>query len=227
MKNALLTLLFLLFCCRPLPAQNVIQHQRGDDLKQYLLDSVKFIAGDYTAGFVKFRDGSNARGPINISTIEQRIYFINPEGEVQVLTNEEQVRYVTLGSRMFIKSRYGYVELVAAVGDVSLGVVRRVSFLESKKTGAFGTNAETSSVTSVSSIYDSGNRFTLGVNQETPYLYKVIPYFYKGEKVLLSNKKNLVKCFPDKKDFIETYLNEHSVDFANPDELTALFEAMK
>ena len=87
-----------------------IQHQRGDDLKEYLLDSVKFVVPEYTAGFVKFRDGSFARGPVNISTIEQRIYFVNPEGEVQVLVNEDQVSYVTFAGRTFIKSRYGYVE---------------------------------------------------------------------------------------------------------------------
>ena len=222
-----LSFLLLLCCCGPLQAQDVIHHQRGDDLKEYLLDSVKFIAADYIAGFVKFRDGSFARGPVNISTIEQRIYFINPDGEVQVLANEDQVSHVFFGKRTFIKSRYGYVEQLATVENVALGAVRRVTFLESKKTGAFGTNAETSSVTSVSSIFDSGNRYSLGVNQNTPYLYKVIPYLCKNGKVLLSNKKNLLKCFPDKKDFLENYLNDHSVNFEKLEDMTALFEALQ
>ncbi|MBQ1679865.1 MAG: hypothetical protein II068_02020 [Bacteroidales bacterium] len=222
-----LSVLLVCACCAMQAQAQDIQHQRGDDLKEYLPDSVKFVVPEYTAGFVKFRDGSFARGPVNISTIEQRIYFVNPEGEVQVLVNEDQVSYVTFAGRTFIKSRYGYVEPIDKAGDISLGVVRRVSFLESKKTGAFGTNAETSSVTSVSSIYDSGLRYTLGVNQDTPYRYKVIPYLLKGEKVLLSNKKNLLKCFPDRKDFIEGYLKEHAVDFEKTDDVTALFEALK
>lgn len=204
-----------------------IQHQRGDDLKEYLLDSVKFVAPDYSAGFVKFKDGTSARGPVNVSTIDQRIYFVNPEGEVQVLVNEDQVSYVTFAGRTFIKSRYGYVEPIDKAGDVSLGVVRRVSFLESKKTGAFGSSAETVAVTSVNSFYDSGNRYNLGTNQNTPCRYKVIPYFMKGEKVLLSNRKNLLKCFPDRKDFIEEYLKEHVVDFEKFDDVSVLFEALK
>ena len=69
--------------------------------------------------------------------------------------------------------------------------------------------------------------YTLGVDKETPFLYKVIPYFYKNDKVLLSNKKNLIKCFPEKKAFIETYLNEHSVDFEKAEDVSALFEALK
>ena len=218
----------LIFCCCSAQAQTQdIQHQRGDDLKEYLLDSVKFVAPDYSAGFVKFKDGTSARGPVNVSTIDQRIYFVNPEGEVQVLVNEDQVSYVTFAGRTFIKSRYGYVEPIDKAGDVSLGVVRRVTFLENKKTGAFGSSAETVAVTSVNSFYEGGTRYNLGTNQNTPCRYKIIPYFLKGEKVLLSNKKNLLKCFPDRKDFIEGYLKEHAVDFEKTDDVTALFEALK
>ena len=89
MKRILVALLLLTGCYGAF-AQDVIKHQRGEDLQQYLLDSVKFVSKDYTSGFVKFRDGSHAMGPVNISTIEQRIYFINPEGEIQVLANEDQ-----------------------------------------------------------------------------------------------------------------------------------------
>lgn len=225
MKRILVALLLLTGCYGAF-AQDVIKHQRGEDLQQYLLDSVKFIAKDYTAGFVKFRDGSHARGPINISTIEQRIYFINPEGEVQVLTNEDQVSYVTFSGRTFIKSSYGYVELLTTTDKASLGAVRRVTFLESEKKGAFGMASQTTSISSVNSYFEGGNMYTLGVNQDTPYKYKVIPYFYRNEKVLMSTRKNLIKCFPEKKAFIEAYLKEHAVDFEKLEEVSQLFDAV-
>ena len=71
MKRILVALLLLTGCYGAF-AQDVIKHQRGEDLQQYLLDSVKFVSKDYMSGFVKFRDGSHAMGPVNISTIEQR-----------------------------------------------------------------------------------------------------------------------------------------------------------
>lgn len=226
MKIRFILLLSLFFCCS-LSAQEVIHHQRGDDLQQYLLDSVKFVAGEYQAGIIKFKDGSFSRGPIDISTVEQRVYFINPEGEIQVLANEDQVDYVSMKGRTFIKSKYGYVELIETEGDVALGAVRRVTFLEAAKKGAYGSTSQTTSVTTVTSFQDAGVMYTLGVNQDTPFLYKVIPYFYKNGKVMLSNKKNLIKGFPDKKAFIETYLKEHSVDFEDLEDLTALFKALE
>lgn len=225
MKKILLFLCFLA-CGSALQAQDVIQHQRGDDLHEYLLDSVKFIAKDYTAGFVKFKDGTSARGPVNISTIEQRIYFINPAGEVQILTNEDQVSYVTFSGRTFIKSKYGYVELVKSHEEGALGAVRRVTFLEAEKKGAYGSTSETTSVASVGTFFEAGNMYTLGVNQNTPYRYKVIPYLYKGDKVLMSSKRNLLKCFPDKKGFIESYLKDNPVDFENMDDMSRLFEVL-
>lgn len=227
MKRSISLLTVLLFCCLSLPAQNVIQHKKGDDLKQYLLDSIKFISEDYQSGFVKFRDGSSARGPVNISTIEQRIYFINPSGDVQVLVNEDQVSYVTFSGRTFIKSKYGYLELLATVDEAAMGVVRRVTFLEADKKGAYGSSSQTTSVSTVTSFQEAGVMYTLGADKETPFLYKVLPYFYKNDKVLLSNRKNLIKCFPEKKAFIETYLNEHSVDFEKAEDVSALFEALK
>jgi hypothetical protein len=227
MKKCFILILALLGFCCTLSAQDVIHHKRGEDLQQYLLDSIKFVLPGYQSGIVKFKDGTFARSPLNISTIEQRIYFLNPSNEVQVLTNEDQVVYVFIDRRSFLKSRYGYVEKMETIGDVSLGAVRRVSFLETEKKGAYGAPTQTSSVTTIGSIQEGGVMYTLNVDQTTPFLYKVLPYLCKEDKILLPNKKNLIKCFPDKKETIESYLKEHSVDFESLDDMKQLFEALR
>ena len=146
---------------------------------------------------------------------------------MQVLANEDQVVYVFMNGRSFLKSRYGYVEKLASIDDIALGAVRRVSFLETEKKGAYGSSAQTSSVTTVGAIQESGVMYTLNVDQTTPFLYKVIPYLCKEDKILLSNKKNLIKCFPDRKEAIENYLKEHSVDFESLEDMQQLFEALR
>ena len=146
---------------------------------------------------------------------------------MQVLTNEDQVVYVFMNGRSFLKSRYGYVEKLASIGDIALGAVRRVSFLETEKKGAYGAPTQTSSVSTINSIQEGGIMYTLNVDQTTPFLYKVIPYLCKENKILLSNKKNLIKCFPDRKEAIESYLKEHSVDFESLEDMQQLFEALR
>jgi len=214
----------LLLCGTTLSAQDVVSHQRGEDLQQYLLDSVKFVVPDFQAGVIIFNDGTFSRGPINISTIEQRIYFVSPEGDYQVLTNEDQVTRATIRNRTFIKSKYGYVELLRTNEDVSLGAVRRTSFFETEKKGAYGMASQTTSVTTIGTIQQNGTMYTLGVDQKTPFKYKVIPYLYKDNRVLMSNKKNFQKCFPSKKAEIDAYLKDHNVDFENMEDVTALYE---
>lgn len=219
----LLSLIFTVFTAR---AQDVVHHQRGEDLQQYLLDSVKFVSPEFQAGVITFSDGGFSRAPVNISTIEQRVYFISPEGQYQVLADEDQVRRVSIKGRTFIKSKYGYVEILQTDGDVSLGAVYRTSFFETEKKGAYGMASQTTSVTTIGTIQANGTMYTLGVDQSTPFKYKVIPYLYKDGKVYISNKKNFQKCFPDKKAFLEEYLTGHTVDFENLDDVRALYDAL-
>ena len=219
--------LLLLLCCTTLSAQdNVVSHKRGEDLQQYLLDSIKFVVPDFKSGVIVFNDGTFSRGPINISTIEQRIYFISPEGEYQVLTNEDQVARATIYNRTFIKSKYGYVELVRNDGDVALGAVRRTSFFETEKQGAYGMASQTTSVTTIGSLQTNGTMYTIGVDQKTPFKYKVIPYLYKDGKVLMTTKKNFQKCFPAKKAEIDAYLKDNSVNFEDMEDVTGLYNAL-
>ncbi len=228
MKKICLSLILLLGIA-PLFAQNqgVIHHERGEDLQQYLLDSVKFVVPEFQSGIITFQDGSYSRGPVNISTIEQRVYFIATNGEKQVLTNEDQVSRVSIKGRTFIKSKYGYVELLATEGDIALGAVRRVSFFETEKKGAYGMVSQTTSVTTIGSLQQNGTMYTLGIDQNTPFKYSVSPYLYKNSRIYLSNKKNFLKCFPDKKAEIEQYLKDNNVDFEKLEDVEALFNALK
>ena len=227
MKKNILTLILLLGAATlSAQEQNVIHHERGEDLQQYLLDSIKFVIPEFESGIITFHDGNFSRGPVNISTIEQRVYFIGTDGKYQVLTNEDQVSRVSIKGRTFIKSKYGYIDLLKMNGDVALGAVRRVSFFETEKKGAYGMVSQTTSVTTIGTFQQGGQMYTLGVDQTTPFKYSVTPYLYKNSKAYLSNKKNFQKCFPDKKEAIEQYLKAHSVDFENINDVTALFEAL-
>ena len=226
MRRIYLLVILIFCCCTALPAQDVVHHQRGEDLQQYLLDSVKFVIPDFQSGIITFRDGSYSRGPVNISTIEQRVYFVAPDGNYQVLTDEDKVARVSVKGRTFIKSQYGYVELLDTQGDVALGAVRRTSFFETEKKGAYGMVSQTTSVTTIGTMQTNGTTYTLGVDQATPFKYKIIPYLYRNDKVYMSTRKNFLKCFPDRKADIESYLKEHYVDFESIEDVTELFNSL-
>ena len=208
-------------------AQNVIQHKKGEDMTQHMLDSVKYVLPDFTAGIVIFRDGRTANGPLNISTISQKLLFISPQGEIQEVLNQNNIDRVSVKGRSFVQTKQGFVELLDIADNVILGSVKRVKFLESEKKGAFGTTSETTSVTTISSITTEGQRYELAQNVNTPYTYRVTPYLGRNGKFSYATKKYIMKCFPSKQDQIEAYLQEHKVDFENLDDVRALFEYLK
>ena len=61
---------------------------------QRMLDSVKYILPEFTAGMVIFKNGEQSNGAININTIDQKIHFIDPKGEILVITNNDDVSRV-------------------------------------------------------------------------------------------------------------------------------------
>jgi hypothetical protein len=208
-------------------AQDIIQHQKGEDMAQHILDSIKYVLPDFTAGIVIFKDGRTANGPLNISTITQKLLFISPEGEIQVAYNQNTIDRVSVKGRSFVQTNQGFVELLDMVDDVILGCVKRVKFLESEKKGAFGTSSQTSSVTSISSITADGQIYELAQNVKTPYIYSVTPYLGRNGKFSYATKKYMLRCFPSKKNEIEAYLKENKVDFENLEDVRALFEYLK
>ena len=123
---------------------------------QKMLDSVKYILPEFTAGMVIFKNGEQSNGAINISTIDQKIHFIDPKGEILVITNNDDVSRVFAKGRTFLNSRYGYVELYETIGDIFMGEVRRVGFISEDKVGAFGSKSQTTAIQTVNSVQTSG-----------------------------------------------------------------------
>ena len=194
---------------------------------QRMLDSVKYILPEFTAGMVIFKNGEQSNGAINISTIDQKIHFIDPKGEILVITNNDEVSRVFAKGRTFLNSRYGYVELYETIGDIFMGEVRRVGFISEDKVGAFGSRSQTTAIQTVNSVQTSGGYMVDFEKQKnSPYTYKKIPYVCRKGLFLAVSKKTIQKCFPDKKEIIEQYIKEKDPNLGNVDEVREMFKTI-
>lgn len=225
MKKIFSIALFL-FMVSGLAAQTVT-HKNSDDLNALLLDSVKYVQPEFAAGRVIFKNGEQSNGAINISTVDQKVHFIDPNGKILVISNNDEVSKVLIKGRTFMNSRYGYIELHDLNGDILFGELRRVTFLEEEKTGAFGSKSQTTAITSINSVNAGGYMVDLSQYRNTPYMYKKVPYLCRKGLFYIASKKIMQRCFPSKKEFIETYCKENDVNFSNVEEVRALFNALK
>ena len=194
---------------------------------QMMLDSVKYVMPEFVTGTIVFDNGEQYIGPINIFTVTQRIHFKNENGEVMELTNNLDVSSVFIKGRTFLNSRYGYVEVYEAYGDIFMGEIRSVNIIAEAKEGAFGSKSQTTSIQTVNLMEKpNGGWMDLSGGKKVPYSYKKIPYVYKKGTFQKANKKFFLKNFAAKKGFIEDYTQSNDTDFDNVMDVRKLFRAV-
>lgn len=204
-----------------------IRHATNDELSHYILDSVKYVSKDFLPGVVTFVDGSSSRGALNIATINQKVLFVDTDGKIKELVNNDQVSRVTIGRRSFVRNRDFYVEIIELAGDVAIGMLHRVSIFETQKQGAYGKVSETTSIKTITCVQDAGMTYDFESTLTTPVLYRQVPYLYRNNQFLIPTKKAFIKCFPDSKAEIEEYVKANKVDFEKYNDVKALFDAVK
>ena len=194
---------------------------------QKMLDSVKYVLPEFAAGMVLFNNGERSNGAININTIDQKVHFVDTKGEILVISNNEEVSRVFVKGRSFMNSRYGYIEIYETSGDVFIGELRKVGFISEDKVGAFGSKSQTTAIQSVNSVQTTGGYMVdFEKQRNTPYIYKKIPYLCRKGMIQTVTKKTLQKSFPDKKEFIEQYMDEHKPNLNDVEDAREMFKAI-
>ena len=220
----------ILFACSFVYAQRQ-NFMYPDKKSMELFDSVKFVNDKFYTGIAVSKDGKQSVGTMNICTIDQRIHFIDAQGDTLVIKHNEEVDRAYILGKAYINSKYGYVKILEMVGDVAVCELKLVEIHVDAPSGAYGLKTQTSSVKTLTSMDLSsegmaGHTLNLEQEREKPFAYSRKPFIYAKGNVYPATKKQLMKCFPKKKDFIEAYVKEHDTNFNAVDPVVELFKAV-
>ena len=236
MKKVLIGFLLLL-CAVSMNAQKTT-FMNVDRTSRMFYDSVLYVNPQFYPGVVISVDGKQSSGPINICTVNQKLYFINPESDTLMVTNQENIDRVYILGKAFVNSKYGFVEMLETAGDVTLCELRITEIYTDAAPDAYGlkTHTKSSKVLTSYQVGDVGaflNCTTMGplmshnINEEFSFTYSKKPFLMvKGEAYPLT-KKSLIKYFPKQKQFIEEYLKEHNTNIHSVAPVLELFNALK
>lgn len=195
-----------------------------NQFEESLPDSIKYVMPAFGQGVIVYKDGSHARGLFNISTVDQSLRFKEANGTEKILINVGQVDRVTISSVAFLNAQEMFLGVVDYYNnDVILCVNKRLVF-DDRKTGGYGLSSASSSIQTVGTTSQTGNTYTY---TNIKYEVKETPYLYKKGRLYACTKKNITKFFPDKKEAVESYLQENKVDFSNYKQVEALMEVLK
>lgn len=226
MKKVLIGFLLLL-CAVSMNAQKTT-FMNVDRTSRMFYDSVLYVNPQFYPGVVISVDGKQSSGPINICTVNQKLYFINPESDTLMVTNQENIDRVYILGKAFVNSKYGYMQLLETAGDVTLCELRITVIHTDAAPGAYGTKNQTSATKALTyAEWSSSLLLHLDINADMAFSYSKKPFlFVKGEAYPVT-QKNLVEYFPEHKMFIEQYLKEHNTNIHSVAPVLELFSALK
>ena len=218
MKNVLLALALLL------PFAGSAQVNSQARFEASLPDSIKYVLPAFGKGRVVYSNGEFSLGTFNICTVDQSLRYLD-DGQELSLVGIDEVDRVTIGGVLFLRRQNGFYGIVDQMDEVCLCVQKRIEF-DDTKSGAFGQRSATTSIQELRNIHtESGMDFDL--RGEVRYKLTEKPILYRNGRFYAPSKKQLLKLFPDKKTFIERYLQDNKTDFNDYGSLAALFEALK
>ena len=142
-KLLLVSVILLSVSCIYAQRQNFMYPDK--ESMQYF-DSVKFVNPEFYPGVVVSKDGKLSGGKMNICTIDQKIHFINEQGDTLVIKNNENVQTASIIGKSYLNSKYGYVQLLENVGDVSIGELYLLEVHIDAPVGAYGLRCQTATV---------------------------------------------------------------------------------
>jgi hypothetical protein len=180
----------------------------------------------FTDGKVKLTNGEVFEGKVNIHALTQSIRFIGDKGDTLALDDDSIVSSVSAGSYFFIKDKRFYVQILNTDGNVSLGLTRTITLGSEVLEGAYGGKNEVSSIQKVN-VHVSENKLQHIKNGSVlRFDYRENIYLVKDSRLYIPTKKNFVKFFPSKKDFVEEQFDSGKVSVSKEKELIVLFNQL-
>lgn len=227
MKKTFLAIVLSVLASASLSAQVVAGIQTKQQMQDEMPDSIKFVLPEFGTGRITYKDGKFSNGRLNICNIDQCVRFVDTDGSIKAVNNNDEIDRVRIGSHVFIKYGNSYVGLDDYIDDVYLGVKKDVTLLNDKHTGAFGMKSETTNIKEYSSVTSGGVTYDLSQKVVGEYKYKEQPLLVKGNTVYSVTKKRLEKLLPSKKDAIGKYIEANNPDLEKVADVRALFQAIK
>lgn len=226
MKRVIASLFFLFFSVLIFAQSGEIKVFDGKVVEGSLYMEKAFMLPQFTDGKVKLTNGEVFEGKVNIHALTQSIRFIGDKGDTLALDDDSIVSSVSAGNYFFIKDKRFYVQILNTDGNVSLGLTRTITLGSEVLEGAYGGKNEVSSIQKVN-VHVSENKLQHIKNGSVlRFDYRENIYLVKDSRLYVPTKKNFVKFFPSKKDFVEEQFGSGKVSVSKEKELIVLFNQL-
>jgi hypothetical protein len=207
----LFTILFLVWSTLP-----VMSQKEDKVISHYLFPS-------FSIGNIKLKTGLSKDIMLNYNSLTEEMIF-ESNGKKLALANPESVDTISIWGKKFIPAGKVFYEILEAL-PVSLYAHHLCRLTPPGKPSGYGGTSETSSIKSTSTIYLSGGVYEMKLPED----YKIEAYsefiLKKGNEYFKAyNAKQVIKCFPGKKDAIKEFIKMNKTSFKKEEDVRSLIK---
>ena len=159
-----------------------------------------------TQGTLLFRDKSPIPGQFNICAVDNTVRFMD-KGTELAMEDDDSMLEVVFNDVAFLHRDGTYYRLYPATDEAFIAVRRDVLIMNDAKMGSYGMESNTTAIQTIETISSPGRVLNLADMKEVPYRMTETAALYRKGSILSLNKRNLVRCFPDKKAEIEAWFD--------------------
>ena len=206
--------LLLLFCAIASTIPVKAQEDTPDGLANLVMPR-------FEQSVIKLKNGKSYSAVMNYEKTEEQMIILR-NGQFFLFKDKQAVDTILIGDRNFVPAETGFYEVLVNA-PVSLFMQHKGRLESSGSTVAYGTKSNTAGITHISTIYGPEGAIVLKI----PENYKVIDvsamWINKdGNMNKVSNKKQFLTLFADKKSDLDQYIKKNNTDFGKADDVTRL-----
>ena len=169
-------------------------------------NDVFYLMPKMTQGTLLFRDKSPIPGQFNICAVDNTVRFMD-KGTELAMEDDDSMLEVVFNDVAFLHRDGTYYRLYPATDEAFIAVRRDVLIMNDAKMGSYGMESNTTAIQTIETISAPGRVLNLADMKEVPYRMTETAALYRKGSILSLNKRNLVRCFPDKKAEIEAWFD--------------------
>ncbi|MDR3297525.1 MAG: hypothetical protein LBS94_04750 [Prevotellaceae bacterium] len=196
--------------------------EQYNDVSQMMSRTTQYLLPAFDKGMVIFKNGETAAAQLNYNMLLEQMQFMESDSSILAIANLDEVMYVSIGKRFFVKLKTQFIEVIMDGSELQLGVARKLRIVDHRKDGGYGGTTSLMKVESVSTLSGASADHLVGT-EEIVYEESATYYLIAGGKPKVASKKVFAKAFPACKESID----KQDVDYSNEAQLRALFVLCK
>ena len=224
MRIFLISLILVLFCYHPY-AQETSPATEGSDQNLKEVAHNIFEYPSFVEGIIVLKDSSQFVEKLNYSRILGKFLVIDRIGNTKPFADPDTIDKIIVKTDTFYYSKNSFMQKVTHFADINLYVKQTISYIEKPKGDNGGMPIIITNGSKLPYSFDEPKSENTRIEKNS--LFRFITEYFIADKSMnffAAEKKNLYSMYPIYKDQLKRFMQEHTVNFNNVDEIEKLLQ---